>query len=1047
VNVRDPKQSELALARARDYADAIIRTARDPLVVLNADLRVHTANAAFYRTFEVSPSESEGRLVYELGNQQWNIPRLRELLEDILQHQSAFDDFEVTHDFEDLGRRTMLLNARRLDDAAGQPERILLGIQDVTASVTAQAVARLTQARNQALIDVSSQIVWTTDPSGGVIEDSPSWRAFTGQTLAQFQGLGWLDAIHLHDRERVRELWQRAMADRRSVDTECHIRQSNSNWRWMKLRAVPVLNSDGTVREWVGMNSDISQQKQAEENLRESEKRFTKFMRHLPGLAWIKDSDGRYVYANDAAQEAFGTTQAELYGKSDEELFPPETAAQFRSNDRLALESESSVQTIETLDQTDAVVHHSIVNKFAIPDATGKAALVGGIAIDITELKQAEQGLRDSEERYRTLFELGPVAVYSCDRAGVIQNFNRRAAELWGRAPAPGDTDPLFWGSFKMFRPDGSCMPHEQSPMAEVVAGTLSEVRDGEVHVERPDGRRVAVIVNIRPLKNQRGEITGAINCFYDITARKEAEEGRARLAAIVESSDDAIVSKDLNGVITSWNAGAERLFGYTAREAMGRPVTLLMPPDRLDEEPTVLAHIRRGEVVEPFETVRRRRDGTFVDVSVTVSPILDSQGQVVGASKIARDITERKKAAETLLEADRRKNEFLAMLAHELRNPLAPILVSIEILRRAKKLEAAENLELKPRVDHALDVLQRQVGQMVRLVDDLLDAGRISRGKIDLRRERVEMASVVHHAVEASRPLCERLNHELTVTLPSDPVFLDADPTRLAQIVGNLLNNACKFTERGGRIWLTVEREEDFTPVDAEPAEVVPQIVIRVRDTGVGIAPDRLDGIFDMFTQVDTSLERSLAGLGIGLTLVRTLAEMHGGSVQASSPGIGHGSEFVVRLPIAMAVAIQAPVAPTTEPAMTPLKILVVDDNRDSADMLATLLKFSGHETHTAHDGSAAVEAATKIDPDVILLDIGLPVLNGYEAARRIRERNGGRRRPIVVALTGWGQDEDRRRSEEAGFDAHVVKPVDDVRLRELLAELLSRRNQAVQR
>ncbi len=781
VDVNDLKRSELAIAAARDYADAVVRTTRDPLVILNADLRVHTANEAFYRTFGVSPSQSEGRLVHELGNQQWNIPRLRELLEGILHGQPVFDEFEVTHDFERLGRRTMLLNGRRLDDGAGQPERILLGIQDVTEATTAQAAVRLTQARNQALIDVSSQIVWTADPSGAVVEDSTSWRAFTGQTLEQWQEFGWLDAIHPDDRARVRQLWLRAVDERTPVDTEYRLRHVSGDWRWTHVRAVPALSPDGTVREWVGMIADVSD--------------------------------------------------------------------------------------------------------------------------------------------------------------------------------------------------------------------------------------------------------------------RRRADEAQARLAAIVESSDDAIISTDLNAIITSWNAGAERLFGYTAAEAMGQPLTLLIPPERVDEEPAVLARIGRGEVVEQDETVRRRKDGTMVDVSLRVSPILDRQKQVVGTSTIARDITERKKAAETLLEADRHKNEFLAMLAHELRNPLAPILVSIEILRRAKRLEGTESLDLSPRVDHALDVLQRQVGQMVRLVDDLLDAGRISRGKIDLRRERVEVASVVHHAVEAARPIAERRGQKLTVALPTVPVYVNADPTRLAQIVGNLLNNACKFTERDGHIWLTVEREQT-RPDHAEASSngLAPQIVISVRDTGVGIAPDRLEGIFDMFTQLDTSLERSMTGLGIGLTLVRTLVEMHGGTVRASSPGIDQGSEFVVRLPIVTEAAMEAPLSPTTEPAVTPLRILIVDDNRDSADMLATLLKFSGHETHTVHDGMAAVGAAIKLDPDVILLDIGLPQLNGYEAARRIREQASGRRRPVLVALTGWGQDEDRRRSEEAGFDAHVVKPVDHARLHKLLAELGSR-------
>jgi CheY-like chemotaxis protein len=271
----------------------------------------------------------------------------------------------------------------------------------------------------------------------------------------------------------------------------------------------------------------------------------------------------------------------------------------------------------------------------------------------------------------------------------------------------------------------------------------------------------------------------------------------------------------------------------------------------------------------------------------------------------------------------------------------------------------------------------------------------------------------------------------------------LDADPTRLAQIVGNLLNNACKFTDRGGHIWLTVERGQGSTAdgSEGELSRFAPHVVIRVRDTGIGIAADQVKHVFDMFTQADTSLERSSTGLGIGLTLVKTLTEMHGGTVEVRSEGVGRGSEFVVRLPIS--VETDAPVSrpmATASAATTPLRILIVDDNHDSADMLATLLKFSGHETYTTHDGLAAVQAATRLDPDVILLDIGLPVLNGYEAARRIREQQSQKRRPLLVALTGWGQDEDRLRSEEAGFDAHMVKPVDDVVLGRLLAELGAR-------
>ena len=337
------------------------------------------------------------------------------------------------------------------------------------------------------------------------------------------------------------------------------------------------------------------------------------------------------------------------------------------------------------------------------------------------------------------------------------------------------------------------------------------------------------------------------------------------------------------------------------------------------------------------------------------------------------QDITERKRAEEALKEADRRKNEFLAMLAHELRNPLAPIRNALQILRLTEGNGEA--------VQSASAMMERQIGQMVRLVDDLLDVSRISRGKIELRKGRIELASAVNHAVEATRPLCESMDHELTVTLPPQPMYLNADPTRLAQVVGNLLNNACKFTDKGGRIWLTVEREGE-------------QAVIRVRDTGIGIAADQLPRIFEMFTQVDTSLERSQSGLGIGLTLVKNLVEMHGGTVEVHSAGLGQGSEFVVRLPVLVETPKPPPPEPTvSEPTPTTARrILVVDDNRDSAESLAMLLKLTGNETHTAYDGLEAVEAAATFKPDVVLLDIGLPKLNGYEAARKIREQPWGK-------------------------------------------------------
>ena len=677
VDIHELKTVQETFEAERDYADGIINTVRDPLLILNEDLRVGRANEAFYETFHVSVAESKGRFIYDLGNRQWNIPRLRELLEEILPRQNTFNNFEVSHTFEHIGRRTMLLNARRLKDAAGQATRILLGIEDIT------------------------------------------------------------------------------------------------------------------------------------------------------------------------------------------------------------------------------------------EQAQGRGALL------------------ESEERYRTLFDLGPVAVYSCDASGVIDKFNRRAVELWGREPQMEDTDQRFCGSFRMFRPDGSFMPHAQCPMAEVVSGKRQEVRDGEVLIERPDGSRIAVVVNIRPLKNPEGEVTGAINCFYDITERKQAEEA--------------------------------------------------------------------------------------------------------------------------LRESDRRKSEFLAILAHELRNPLAPIRNSIAIVRRAagsgpskpQRPSAAgadarpEDSQLRRQVVSAVETMERQIGQMVRLVDDLLDVGRIGSGKIELRKKTMELASVIHQAVEAVRPSCDDQAQAMTVSLPKEPVYVEADPARLAQILGNILNNASKYTGRGGGIWLTVEKPK-AGETRSSSGSAPPMVTIRIRDTGIGIAAHQLPRIFDLFVQVDSSLERSVGGLGIGLTLAKNLVELHGGTIEVHSAGEGQGSEFVVRLPVMQGGPESLPAPPPIRQAAaaTARRVLVVDDNRDSADSLAELLRMAGHETHTAYDGFEAMEAAAKFRPEVILLDLGLPKLNGYAVARRIREQesNDG---VTLVALTGWGQEEDRRRSEEAGFDAHMVKPVEYGALLKILAEL----------
>jgi PAS domain S-box-containing protein len=567
----------------------------------------------------------------------------------------------------------------------------------------------------------------------------------------------------------------------------------------------------------------------------------------------------------------------------------------------------------------------------------------------------------------------------------------------------------------------------------EVLADILGRVHGGEKLHEYParvrckDGSIKDVLIDSSALWDE-GRFVHTQSFTRDVTDKRQSEETRSRLAALVESSDDAIIGKDLDGVITSWNDGAERLFGYTAAEAVGRPVTILVPPDRQDEPLGILERIRRGERTHHYETVRQRKDGTLLDISLTVSPIRGPDGRVVGASKIARDITENKRAEaqreellrlaeRAALEADaanRAKDEFLAMLGHELRNPLSAVRSAI----------VAAILDDRAR-GRALEIARRQTDQLGRIVDDLLDVARITSGRVRLRKERIALADVLQRAVEATRPLMEERGHSLAVTPPSEAIHLDADPARVEQALVNVLTNAAKYTDPGGSISFGAAREHGAA-------------VIRVRDNGTGISPDVLPRVFDLFTQGDRTLDRAQGGLGIGLTLVRRIVELHGGTVEAISEGIGRGAEFVIRLP-ALPPATEHASRPHAEPSAisherVPARVLMVEDNPDAAESLSMVLELLGHQVRVAHDGMSALEAARAELPDLMLIDIGLPGMSGYEVAQAIR-RDPRLKHLRLVALTGYGRSEDQAQAIAAGFDHHLVKPVDLEALEALVA------------
>jgi PAS domain S-box-containing protein len=653
------------------------------------------------------------------------------------------------------------------------------------------------------------------------------------------------------------------------------------------------------------------------------------FIQHSPGaMAILEGEDHVLRYLNPAFSRLLQRSEIEVVGRPFREIMPengecldlldrvlrtgkPETHTQEeRSMSPLIFWSYEMWPVMMGQAATGVTLHVTETARFhETARAMNEALLIGCVRehelvdaaedlnaklrAEIQERAWAEDALRASEERFRVLFNLGPVAIFSCDRKGVIQNYNQRAAELWGQTPTFGETGEHFAALLKFYDAEGVILPYTASPILEVLRGNVF-VRDKNVFIERPDGSRVAAAVTFVPLKDKQGTITGAITAFYDVTERQLLED------SLVARADD-------------------------------------------------------------------------------------------------------------LLRADRSKDEFLAMLAHELRGPLAP-------LRNVAEILGLEDATPEMR-DQAQSILVRQTGNMSRMIDDLLDVARISQGKIDLRKNIVPLEGIIAAAASLARSGMEARGQQLTIALPAEPVFLEADAARLDQVFGNLLTNACKFSDVGGRIWVTATRAGDAPDQSA--------VIVRVRDEGIGIAPDLLPRIFDLFVQASGALDRSRGGLGIGLTLVQRLVKMHGGDVEVRSDGLAHGSEFIVRLPILPAGACTEtpPIEHSTRDV--PRRILVVDDNEDSARSMSTIQRLRGHETRIAFTGPDAVEVAAEFSPEVVLLDIGLPGMDGFEVARRLRAMPETRR-AFLVAVTGYGDPEDRAHARSVGFDEYLLKPVD---------------------
>lgn len=757
---------------------------------------------------------------------------------------------------------------------------------------------------------------------------------------------------------------------------------------------------------------DITAQKRAEEEVRASEERFRNIFACSNDAIFVVDPERDAILdINPKACTMLGYTREELLSLSISVVHPQEMPKLQVFAQEVFARGHGWTDELTCVTKTGCIIPAEIsASRFV--DAVNRSCLLA-IVRDITERKQAEAALRQQEQQYRSIFESTSDAVLIFDYHGRLIEVNPAACAMHGYA----HEELVGMHGTQVVHPDDH---HKFADFVQqVTAGN-------EYHVEGTHVRKNGELISIQ-LAGTSFVFAGRpalLAVIRDISEERKAvdalRKNEQRLRFIMDSMPQKIFTATPKGDVDYFNPSWMAFTGESFETIRDWGWSDIIHPDDVDENVRVWQHsIDTGEPFQ-FEHRFRRADGEYRWHISRALPMRDEEGQIVMWIGSNTEIHEPKslqeelrQVAAELSEANRRKTEFLATLGHELRNPLAPIRTGLEAMKMIGDDPEA--------LGEIRNTMERQVQQMVRLIDDLLDISRITQDKMELRICRVVLQDVIQSAVEATKPFIDEAGHELTVTVPEQAIYLDGDPNRLAQVFSNLLNNSAKYTAEGGQIWFTVEQQDNH-------------VVVTVKDNGLGIPADMLDGIFEMFTQIDRPLEKGYTGLGIGLTLVKRLVDMHNGSIEVRSDGPDKGSEFSVRLPILVESLAEESASIEQEIKATSLRILVVDDNKAAATMLKMVVKMLGNEVRTAHDGQQAVEVAAEFLPDVVLMDLGMPKMNGYEAARHIREQPWGRDM-LLVALTGWGQDEDRERTQEAGFDHHLVKPAEPAALQELLA------------
>ncbi|AMV36190.1 PAS domain S-box protein [Planctomyces sp. SH-PL62] len=898
---------------------------------------------------------------------------------------------------------------------------VVLSFRDVGERLAAEAALHQSEELNRKLVGGSVDRLEMLDPEGRLLAmNDYGRRLMEAEDFESLRGREWAslwpEAMRATVREAVRKAAQGGVA--RFAGPGPTLRGAPRDW---EVHLSPLLAADGSPERISCIARDVTERKRAEREVQASERRYRTLFESIDEgfcvIEMIYDEDGRAVdYAFLETNPAFETHTGlvEARGKRMRELVPDHDDHWFRTYAQVV----ATGRPLRFVDRAEKL-GGAWFDLYAMPMEGRKVAVL---------FKNVSEAIRAEQERERLLLSLklerGRLAsliqdapAFICTLRGpdhVFELTNSLYREMVGNRDLIGKPvqeafpDLEGQGFFELL--------DQVYRTGETFVGKETPIRFRHRGSSEAD-RRVLNFV-FQAMYDPDGEVSGIFVHGVDVTdavaAREALRESEARFRQLADAMPQAVWTARADGAIDYSNR-QWRQYGSPPEGVLGdsRWARLIHPDDRERTHAIWLESLRTGR---PFETeyrLRREFDGSYRWHLGRALPIEDSQARIVRWFGTSTDVDDVKRLSEALQQADRRKDEFLATLAHELRNPLAPIRTGLEILRHCPDPTSAST---------TIDMMARQLSHMVHLIDDLMDVARVGSGKISLRKEPTTLQAIVSGAVEASRQIIDSARHSLTVSLPDEPLPLDADPTRLTQVVANLLNNAAKYTEPGGRIGLAARREGD-------------EAVVTVRDTGIGLAPEMLSKVFDMFTQVDGSLDRSQGGLGIGLTIVKRLVEMHGGRIDARSAGIGRGSDFIVRLPLAGAPAAVPgdPGADENRTRAGGLRVLVVDDNRDSANSLSRLLALGGHEVHTAYAGVQAIAEASAYPPDVILLDLGLPDRNGFAVAAELRATPAFHG-TTIVALTGWGQPEDRRRSREAGFDDHLVKPVDIEQLRAIL-------------